>query len=308
VSPLRREFEHIEWIRRRVRSHPRLTVGIGDDAAAIRLPHERDCLVAADMLLEGVHFDLSLCKPEQVGRKALAVNLSDMAAMAARPLAALTSIALPRGRDRDFARRLHEGFQSLADEHDVAIAGGDTNAWSGPLVVDVTVLGEATGSGPVLRSGASVGDWILATGRFGGSVTGRHLSFQPRVRQALELHQAVELHAMIDVSDGLAADLRHVLDESEVGAVVFADAIPIHPDVGRLNDGRSPLEHALTDGEDFELLFCVSPADGRRLLDDAPIDVDLSHIGEIVAELGCSLRGDDGAQRPLADAGWEHEF
>ncbi len=123
-----------------------------------------------------------------IGRKCLGVNLSDIAAMAGRPVAAVVSVALPRARAAEIAMGLHAGIEALAREFDVALAGGDTNAWDGPLVVSVTVLGEATGRGPVRRSGAVVGDVVLVTGPLGGSLLGRHLDPRPRVREALALH------------------------------------------------------------------------------------------------------------------------
>ncbi|MCH7989304.1 MAG: thiamine-monophosphate kinase, partial [Planctomycetes bacterium] len=221
VSDDRHEFSLIEWIRAQAPDHHRLTIGIGDDTASLRFPNPADCLVTSDMLIEGVHFTLPSATPRDIGRKALAVNLSDIAAMAGNPLAALISVALPRKRDMDFARELHHGLLELADEFGVALAGGDTNIWDGPLVVSVTLLGETTAKGPVRRTGARVGDWIMTTGCFGGSLSGKHVSFQPRVTEALQLHDTVTLHAMIDVSDGLAADLHHILDESNVGAVVY---------------------------------------------------------------------------------------
>jgi thiamine-monophosphate kinase len=302
------EFELIEWIRARAAGQPRLTLGIGDDAAAYRMPADTDCLVALDMLMEGVHFTLPPATAAEIGRKALAVNLSDLAAMAGRPLAAFVGAAYPRRYGDSFARDVQGGVQLLADEFGVAVAGGDTNVWDGPLVISVTVLGEATGTGPVRRAGAQVGDWIMVTGQLGGSLRGRHLSFRPRVDEALALHVAVALHSMIDVSDGLVADLNHILEESHVGAVLTADSIPISDDARLMNDGRTPLERALGDGEDFELLFTVAAEDGHRLLNHAPIGVPLAHIGEIVPGKGCELIDAAGQRRPVAPAGWRHTF
>lgn len=302
------EFELIDWIRAHVAANPRLSIGIGDDAAALRIPAESECLVAADMLLEGVHFTIPPAGPEQIGRKALGVNLSDIAAMAGRPLAAFVSVALPRRCGNEFARRLHTGLQELAEEFETAVAGGDTNVWDGPLVVNVAILGEAAGRGAVRRSGARVGDWIMVTGSLGGSLGGRHLSFTPRVKEALALHAAVSLHAMIDLSDGLASDLPHVLRESGVGAVLQAAAVPVADEVSHARDERTPLQHALGDGEDFELLFTVSPEEGRRLLQNPPTGIDLSHIGEIVAGEGCEIVDEDGNRGPLPPAGWQHAF
>lgn len=302
------EFALIDWIRRQAGSHPRVALGIGDDAAALRWDSGADCLVAMDMLVENVHFSIPEATPRLIGRKALAVNLSDIAAMAGRPLAAFVSVAIPRGKGMAFAQEIHAGVLELANRFDVALAGGDTAATDGPLVISVAVIGEPGGRGIVRREGAKAGDWIMATGTFGGSLAGRHLTFEPRVAEAIALHEAVPLHAMIDVSDGLAADLHHILEASGVGAVIGQDAIPVSPDARNLDDGKTPLDHALGDGEDFELLFTVSPEDGKRLVADSPVSVRLAWFGEIVAEPGCRILDASGQSRPLPRAGWVHEL
>jgi thiamine-monophosphate kinase len=301
------EFGLIEWIRRRVAAHPALEIGIGDDAAVLNWPSEKT-LVTVDMLMEGVDFTFPEASPEQVGRKALSVNLSDIAAMGGKPIAAVVSVALPRRHGAELARRLQQGIEQRAREFDVALAGGDTNSWDGPLVISITVLGEPSARGPVLRSGARAGDWILVTGEFGGSIAGHHLEFTPRVREGLLLAENYDVHAMIDVSDGLAADLHHVLDESRLGALLFADRIPISAAARATTDGKSPLEHALSDGEDFELIFTVAPETAQALLALPPFDTPLTHIGFIEAAPGCRLQSADGSQRELPALGWRHEL
>ena len=300
------ELALIEWIRQRAQSTPNLQVGIGDDCAVWQ-PSGAPLLFTTDVLMEDVDFRVAETTPQLIGRKAMAVNLSDIAAMAGRPLAALVGVALPKSRGFDFARHLHEGMQSLADEFQVAIIGGDTNTWDGPLVISVTLIGEATDRGPVRRSGAKPGDWLFVTGPLGGSILGHHLTFTPRIHEALELHRLVDLHAMIDLSDGLAADLYHLLDESHVGATLKCNAIPISDDARRMNDECSPLDHALSDGEDFELLFAVSPDDGRRLMSLADA-VRPTHIGSIDAEPGCRVQQSNGEIEQLPRGGWEHQF
>lgn len=302
------EFAYIDWIRGRVKSHPGLSVPIGDDTALLQLDSGGACLLAADMLLEGVHFTFPEASPAEVGRKALAVNLSDVAAMAGRPSAALVSVALPRRAESSVPNELHQGLQQLADEFGVAVAGGDTNTWDGPLVINVAIVGEPTGTGPVLRSGARPGDWLFVTGEFGGSLQGKHFSFLPRVAAAQRLHETVALHAMIDVSDGLAADLHHILEESDVGAEIVADAVPISPAAKQVEDGVAPLQHALADGEDFELLFAVSPADGERLLADSPIEIPLARIGTVTESRDCLLVEENGDRAALPPSGWVHNF
>ena len=299
------EFAFIDWLRRRTPAAARVLLGPGDDTAAIAWPAGMPCLVTADMLLEGSCFRLDLAGPRRVGRKAMAVNLSDIAAMAGIPVAAVVSVGLPRAGGRALAEELYLGLREVADAFDTPIVGGDTNSWDGPLVINVTLLGEATPRGAVRRSGAQVGDWLLTTGPFGGSILGKHLDFTPRVREALALHQAADLHAMIDVSDGLAADVAKLCAESRCGAVLRAESIPLDPAALRMTDGRTPLAHALGDGEDFELVFAVAPDDGRRLVQTQPVPgITLSHFGECVVD-GLWLE-EGGARRPLPPTGYVH--
>jgi thiamine-monophosphate kinase len=219
----------------------------------------------------------------------------------------VAAVALPKASGLTFAEELYAGMRQTADEFGVAIVGGDTNSWHGPLVVSVTVLGRVVGRGAVTRSGARSGDWLFVTGPLGGSLLGRHLDFTPRIREALALHSDVELHAMCDISDGLAADLHHILEESRVGAVLDADAIPVAGAARELSGttGKPPLMHALGDGEDFELVFAVSPADGEKLLRNPPVP-GLVKVGECV-ETGLWLQT-GGKREPLASVGWVHRL
>jgi len=306
----RHEFELIQWFRQQAESPSgRVAVGIGDDAAVLR-SGQASLVVTCDVLMDGVHFRTSETSLRQIGRKTLAVNLSDLAAMAARPVAALVGLVLPRQGGGAVGKELMEGLAELAQQFQVEIIGGDTNAWNGPLVVSVTALGEVGEAGPVLRCQAQPGDWIFVTGELGGSLLGKHLDFQPRVEEAQRLQQLVQLHAMIDVSDGLVVDLAHILEESGVGAVLEAEAVPVSKaaQLAASRDGRSALEHALHDGEDFELLFTVSPEDGRRLLAHKLLDLPLSKIGEILSERKYVLRCSDGSEKSLPLQGWLHRF
>lgn len=303
------EFDLIRLLRERQVVHPAVRLGIGDDAAILSPAAGRELLIAADMLMEGTHFTFPPLTPREAGRKALAVNLSDLAAMAAEPLAAFVTVALPRGRSANFALELHEGVLDAARPFGMSLAGGDTNAWDGPLVISVTVCGQSTAAGPVCRSGALPGDRILVTGALGGSLAGHHASFTPRVREALQLHQAAPMHAMIDISDGLAADLHHILDESQVAAVLEAARIPLSPEAQRQATAEKPaLVRALSDGEDFELLLTAAPDDAARLLAlDLP-GCPLTDIGSIHAGSGCQLRQPDGSLTALERSGWQHQL
>lgn len=285
------EFDFIRRLKSRGGQHPRLIVGPGDDCAVLpRTPGE--WLVTTDMLMDGTDFVLAECGPRAAGRKAMAVNLSDIAAMAGDPFAAVVAVALPVDVP-GIADELDAGLREVATEFGVALAGGDTNSWAGKLVITVTVFGDVTGRGPVLRSGAKPGDGVYLTGPVGGSLLGRHLTPAPRVREAKELHRTADLHAMADISDGLAADLGHILEAGGVGAILDAAAIPIHPDAERRATltGRTPLNHALFDGEDFELVFAAAgPVPGAI------------RIGEITAELGLRL-----GTEAIPTRGWEHD-
>ena len=225
--------------------------------------------------------------------------------MAGVPVAAFVAVALPRQTAVAVAKGLHAGMVPLLEKFGVALAGGDTNAWDGPLVVTVTLIGEATDRGAVRRSGAKPGDAVLVTGPLGGSLRGRHLRPEPRIAEALALAEFASIHAMIDLSDGLASDLGHILEESGgLGATLDAESIPIHPDAFAL--GGPPLDHALHDGEDFELCLTLSRDEANRLLANPPEGVTLHRVGTIEAEPGLRLRAADGSVVGLDAKGFDH--
>lgn len=304
------ESDFIAWLRQRVPAQARLPLGLHDDAALVAARGPGDIVLTSDLLTDGVDFRLGDCPPAAVGRKAVAVNLSDLAAMAARPLALLVSLALPRAGAATLARAIYEGVLALAAEFDVPVAGGDTNTWEGGLVISVTAVGQTTARGPLRRAGARPGDWILVTGSFGGSLLGRHFTFTPRVREALQLHEHYDLHAGIDVSDGLSLDLSRLASESQCGAALRLAAIPIHPAARELArqqpTGPSPLAHALADGEDFELILAAAPHEAQRILSQQPLAIPITCIGRFVAQPGLWQEHPDGTLVELAPCGWQH--
>lgn len=306
------ESELIAHLRSRLPPHPALRLGPGDDAAVLRLAGGDQYVLTVDLLTDHVDFELAKVDPRRVGRKALAVNLSDLAAMASRPLAAVIALALPRQGGLELAVALYEGLVPLAEQYDLAVAGGDTNSWDGSLVVSVTLLGELTGRGPLRRGGARPGDRIVVTGSFGGSILGRQFDFQPRVREALLLSERYRLHAGIDVSDGLLVDLAHVAEESGCGAMLRTETVPVSDEARRLaeglHDGSTPLDHALSDGEDFELILAAPPEEAARMLAEQPLDVPLTAIGRFVAEPGLWQADPQGRRRALRPRGWQHRF
>lgn len=304
------EISFLNWLRPRIPAHPQVLVGVGDDAAVLAATPGRAWVVTTDTLTEGVDFRLAVDEPRRIGRKALAVNLSDLAAMAATPIAAFASLVLPRSNAASVAREVTLGMLDLAGDFGLSLAGGDTNTWGDGLVISVTVLGETTSRGPLLRSGGRIGDAVLATGRFGGSLLGRQFDFVPRVREALRLHADFDLHAAIDVSDGLSLDLFRLAEASECGAEIDPRAIPIAPAAYLMSreggSGKTPLEHALSDGEDFELLLAVGQAEADRLLRSQPLETPVRQIGRLVATRGLWQSREAGPPLPLTPAGYEH--
>ena len=304
------EARFVDWLLDRIPSDPRLEVPPGDDAAVLRPPAMRRTVVAVDMLTAGVDFILGRdgATPDRVGHKALAVNLSDLAAMAARPEAALVAVALPKREATAIGEGLLAGLEPLAAAHGVTLAGGDTNTWDGPLVVSVTVIGSVPPGAAWRRDGARPGDFLVVTGPCGGSLLGRHLDVRPRVGEALEIASRFTVHAAIDISDGLSLDLSRLMKASAVRGVIDLDRVPIHDDARRraAADGIEPLVHALTDGEDFELLLAMHPADARGLVAAPPAGLSPAIIGEVTAGIGLASRAPDGTLAPLEAGGWMH--
>ncbi len=295
----------IDWLMRNTDSHPAVSLGIGDDAAVLS-SNGRPLVITTDLICDGVHFRCEDCVPEQIGYKAVAVNLSDLAGMAAEPVAAFVSLLLPEKLEQQYARRLMDGVSQLASEFDMALAGGDTNVWGGALAINVTAVGRVTSNGPLLRSGARPGDALLVTGALGGSLLGHHLTFQPRVREALLLNQQYDLSAGMDLSDGLAMDLRRLTSASGCGAEIVAEQIPVSAAARQLGQSAEDvILHALGDGEDFELLLCVPPMEAERMLKSQPLDVPLTGIGHCTNPPELWLL-QDGKKRPLPQLGYEH--
>jgi thiamine-monophosphate kinase len=276
-----------------------------DDMAAIS--GDEPLLWTVDMLMDGVDFDSARHTWPEIGRKAMAVNLSDCAAMAARPISALCAVSLNNRLSMDAALALVRGAAELGVRFDCPIVGGDTNSWDAPTVISITVAGRPeVGRQPVCRDGALPGDGVFVTGPVGGSILGRHMSFEPLVELALAINRTLAPHAMIDISDGLALDLWRILEASGCGATLQAAEVEavVHPDAFRLaaEDGRSAREHALHDGEDFELIVVLPP--DARSVDYAPLG--LRPLGSIEAAEGLYLVEADGRRIPIERRGWEH--
>lgn len=312
------EAELVEWLQQNLPQTDRMVVGVGDDAAVMDWSADDLCVVTSDLLADGVHFRWGYDLPEKIGRKAVAVNLSDLAAMAAKPVGVVVSLLLPGGScethqngiDLASVQRLYAGMLELADQYEFAIAGGDTNTWKGALAVSVTAFGTCAGQ-PWKRSGACPGDQVLVTGALGGSIAGRQFEFTPRIREALQLDRDYQIHAAIDISDGLALDASRIAVASRCGIELDLPAIPIDPAATRMQqadpDGPTALARALGDGEDFELLLAVPAADAQRMLSDQPLKTRLTQIGSVVAESGLWQRAASGTRTVLPPVGYVHD-
>lgn len=285
---------------------PDVRIGIGDDAAVLERIND-SLVLSVDMLGEGVDFIFGEVDLRLIGRKSIAVNLSDLAAMAAVPIGVLVAVSLPKTGAFELAEKLYEGMNGLLEEYSIPMIGGDTNTWNGGLVISVTAIGKTTALGPLRRSGAKAGDRIIVSGSFGGSILERQFLFEPRIRESLFLHENYELHAGMDVSDGLSLDLFRMAEASGLGAVLEEQNVPIHPDVDRLPEtGKTRLEHALGDGEDFELLLAVPSETAKLLIETQPLDVPLSDIGCFTEQKGLFIRKPNDDIRPLRPQGFEH--
>jgi len=298
------EFELISHLTTALPSNDTVVVGAGDDCAVLDCGDAaRQLLFKTDAVVEGVHFTPET-PPEKIGRKALARCLSDIAAMGGAPNAALVTIGLPKDYAVERVKKIYSGLNAIAAEFGVAIVGGETTSSPERSFISISLLGYVARDQAVLRSGAVVGDAVFVSGELGGSLQGRHLEFQPRIVEAQWLVNKFPVHAMIDISDGLAGDLRHILHASGVGAELLKSAVPISraaKDVASRGDAAKPaFVAALTDGEDFELLFTVASQNAVPLLDawkgEFPA-TRLSCIGKIIPGKGIRLRDQRGVHQ-----------
>lgn len=320
------EFGLIEKIRRTASSTgPSVILGIGDDAAAVRTDRSNVLLVTTDMLLEGVHFDLSYTDMASLGWKAAAVNISDIAAMGGVPRYALVSLGIPRSISVEKVQEFYRGFNKILRAFHLDLLGGDTNRSLTGLTVNVVVLGECEQERTISRSGAKPGDLIFVSGTLGDSAAGlkllrsrrkrwasgekkliqKHLRPVPRVLLARKLGLSGCVTSMIDLSDGMASDLGHICDQSSVGAVVHAEQVPLSRELktAARKRGLSSFDLAMSGGEDYELLFTVSPGKAKKL---RPMASHITQIGEMTRGKGRYLIDRDGKKKRFAASGYEH--
>ncbi len=280
-------------------------IGIGDDMAQVQVGKGTSVFITIDMLLDGVHFDLRKATLQQVGYKAIAVSLSDCAAMAVLPVAAVVSVALPKGFTEKELKQFHEGIIKAADKYNCALVGGDITSWRSeePFAITVAMLGKAAANKPLKRSGAKPGDIICVTGSLGGSSQGKHLCFEPRVNEAIEIASIAEINAMIDISDGLSSDLNRICRQSRVGALINAGQIPVSTEARKT---KEPLESALNEGEDFELLFTLAEKEFNKLIKRWDRSLPITKIGTVTNTGKMQIQTAGGKLQDLQPAGYEH--
>jgi thiamine-monophosphate kinase len=306
------EFDLIHRLTQALPTNESVVVGPGDDCAVLEVgAQDRLLLFKTDAVVQGVHFTDETA-PERIGHKALARCLSDIAAMAGTPAAALITLGLPRDFDADFVAAVYTGINALAQRHHVAIVGGETTTNPERVLISVAMIGFVPRGRSLLRSGAKAGDAIFVTGELGGALAGKHLDFEPRLVEARWLAENFPLHALMDISDGLAGDLRHLLKASVVGAELLKGAIPISRAAklaAKAGDAARPaFVAALTDGEDYELFFTVASKDAVPLLDAWKKrfpKLRLSCIGKIIPGKEITIR-DKAGVRPLTAHGYVH--
>ena len=306
------ELELISLLTRSLPGNDSVVVGAGDDCAVldVKIPGQW-LLFKTDAVVQGIHFTRA-DPPEKIGHKALARCLSDVAAMAGTPTAALITLAVPRDFEAGFIAKIYHGLNALAGRHQVAIVGGETTSNPERILLSISLVGTVRKEKCLLRSGSKPGDAIYVSGELGGSLAGKHLEIEPRLVEARWLAENFHIHSMIDVSDGLASDLRHLLRAAELGAEILSSSIPISR-AARLqakteSSRKPPLLAALTDGEDFELLFTVASKDAVRVLDGWKHKfpgLKLTCIGKIISEPGLKIRDKTGA-RPFTAHGYIH--
>ncbi len=292
----------IERLKRNIGYGNSVIKGIGDDAAVVKWTGNKYLLLTADMLIEGVHFTPRKATPYQIGWKALGRNISDIAAMGGVSRYALVCLAVNGRTPMRYIEEIYRGIRGLAKKFGVNIVGGDTSR-SEMTMISVTVAGEVEKANLTLRSGAKKGDMIMVTGSIGGSIKGHHLDFIPRQKEARAIVKDYDVTSMIDVSDGLLLDLGRVLDASGVGARLYKAAVP----VSTLADS---FESAVSEGEDYELLFTMSNDQAQRLLKKGPIGAgrtSVSAIGEIIDIKGGYLLVDPmGREKKIKAKGYSH--
>lgn len=301
-----REEDVITLIKRRLKMKgPGVVVGPGDDTAVLTYDKKHYLLLTTDCVVENIHFTRHHATPFSVGRKAMAVNLSDIAAMGGIPLYALASVGLPKGFSRRDINELLNGMQEMCDTYRFDIVGG--NLTRAPvLFVDISLAGKVEKKYLKLRTGAGVGDLVFVTGHLGGTIVKKHLSAVPRIKESRKLIKSVTITAMMDISDGISSDLTRMADANGTGFVIKLDSIPVSEDAVKMSMTKEEaVFHALNDGEDYELLFTVSPTD-RDKVPERIGSLPITCIGRMTDEKRYIGVWDSGKKVHIKPAGYSH--
>ena len=296
-----RDIGEIALIKRfanKIRIDSSVVKGSGDDTAVMKWTKDKYQLFTCDMLIEDVHFKIKNARPSQIGYKALARNISDIAAMGGVPRYAVVSMGFDPRSSVSFIEKVVGGMIKLANKYKINIVGGDV-AKSGKLIIDIALIGEVEKKNLVLRSGARIGDLVFVTGAIGGSQKGKHLDFTPRIEEARALVRKFKINSMIDTSDGLFLDFSRILKASKVGGRLYEKLIPIARTAGSF-------EKAVSEGEDFELLFTMSPKEALKA-SKMKLKTPVSLIGQIIEEKeGLKLVDKNGIEKQVSAKGFLH--
>jgi thiamine-monophosphate kinase len=320
------EFGLIELIRKKVYTKDkRVVLNIGDDAALLKCSSDKLLVFTTDTMMEGVHFDLRYCSFKDVGWKSMAANLSDIAAMGGIPLAGLVSLGLPEKMKIEQVLELYSGMKSLFSRFNCPIVGGDIFSSPKGLVVTISLLGEVEKNLFKTRNGAKIGDLIYVTGDLGEAeaglrllkrskakrnlITKKHLTPYPRIEESRFLIKSLKITSMIDISDGLSSDLCHICEESNKGALIYAEKIPVSQRITKTckSLNLSPLNFALSSGEEYELLFTLNPKDEGKIKKITQGKFKIALIGEIKSKKDeIKILERDGEIRDLRKTGYTH--
>jgi thiamine-monophosphate kinase len=298
------ELALINIFKKKYKTYKHTIIGIGDDSAVIESSKKGEfILFTCDTVVEGTHFRLNKSTAFQVGWKAMGAGISDIAAMGGKPKCAVVSMAMPSCVSIKYVNDLIKGMAAVGSLFGVDIVGGDTVSSHEGIIITVSVIGDVKRKNLVLRSGAKVGDKILVTGVLGGSILKKQFNFIPRINESNWIVNNAKIHSMMDITDGLSLDLHRIASASKVGALLNENSIPISKDALKF---KEPLQCALNDGEDFELLFTMSDPD--KLLKKWPYkDVKLTVIGEITKRRGLiEIIDKFGVKKQIHPKGYEH--
>ncbi len=295
------EFNFISWAQKQIGDDPSVLLPSGDDTAILKTTNKT--AFTTDALVDQVHFDLQTQRPSDIGQKAINVNVSDIASMGMQPSHCVITFCVPHNLSQQKLKAIFNGMIKACRQSQLSIVGGDFTRSPKALMINVAMTGRLIkkNTQPLTRSGAKIGDSIFVTGSLGGSITGKHLRFKPRLLEVKELLKLGNPTSMIDISDGLSSELHHICKQSKVGSKIFCEQIPI------ANKNTNTLDNALNDGEDFELLFTADAKLTKKIDNNWTLKTKLTKIGEICHKSnGIKLFKHNQYLHKLPAKGWCH--